>query len=73
MSVAKIAALALIIAGVLALAYGGFTYSKQTTAVNLGPIQLNVTEKKTVPIPVWAGIGAILIGGVLIAVGGKRA
>jgi hypothetical protein len=51
----------------------GFTYSKQTTAVNLGPIQLNVTEKKTVPIPVWAGIGAILVGGVLIAVGAKRA
>ena len=73
MSGAKIAALVLILAGVLALAYGGFTYSKQTTAVNLGPIQLNVTEKKTVPIPVWAGIGAILIGGVLLATGGKRA
>jgi len=73
MSGAKIAALVLIIAGVLALAYGGFTYSKQTTAVNLGPIQLNVTEKKTVPIPVWAGIGAILIGGVLLVTGSKRA
>jgi len=73
MSVAKMAALLLIIAGVLALAYGGFTYSKQTTAVNLGPIQLNVTEKKTVPVPVWAGIGAILIGGVLLVAGGKRA
>jgi len=41
--------------------------------VNLGPIQLNVTEKKTVPVPVWAGIGAILIGGALLAVGGRRA
>lgn len=72
MAGARIAALVLIIAGVLALAYGGFTYSKQTTAVNLGPLQLNVTEKKTVPVPVWAGIGAILIGGVLLATGGKR-
>ena len=73
MSGARIAALVLIIAGVLALAYGGFTYSKQTTSVNLGPLQLNVTEKKTVPVPVWAGIGAIVIGGVLLATGGKRA
>jgi drug/metabolite transporter (DMT)-like permease len=73
MGAAKIAALVLIIAGVLALAYGGFTYSKQTTAVNLGPIQLNVTEKKTVPIPIWAGIGCIVVGGVLLATGGKRA
>jgi hypothetical protein len=73
MSGTKIAALVLIIAGVLALAYGGFTYSKQTTAVNLGPIQLNVSEKKTVPIPVWAGVGAIVIGGVLLVAGGKRA
>jgi hypothetical protein len=69
---AKIAALVLIIAGALALAYGGFTYSKQTAAVNLGPIQFKVTEKKTVPIPVWAGIAAIVIGGVLLAAGGKR-
>ena len=72
MSTARIVALVLIIAGVLALAYGGITYSKQTTAVSLGPIQLNVTEKKTVPIPVWAGIASIVLGGVLLATGGKR-
>lgn len=69
---ARIAALVLIVAGALALAYGGFTYSKQTTAVSVGPIQLNVTEKKTVPIPVWAGIACIVIGGVLLVTGGKR-
>ena len=72
MSTARIVALVLIIAGVLALAYGGITYSKQTTAVSLGPIQLNVTEKKTVPVPVWAGIACIVIGGVLLVTGGKR-
>ena len=72
MGTARLAALVLIIAGALALAYGGFTYNKQTTAVNLGPIPLNVSEKKTVPIPVWAGIAAIVIGGVLLATGGKR-
>jgi hypothetical protein len=68
----KILALVLIIAGALALAYGGFTYTKQTTAVDLGPIQVNVTQKKTVPIPVWAGIAGIVIGGIMLAAGGKR-
>jgi TRAP-type C4-dicarboxylate transport system permease small subunit len=69
---AKLAAMILIIAGALALAYGGFTYTKQTTAVNIGPIELNVKEKKTVNIPIWAGIASIVIGGVLLASGGKR-
>jgi TRAP-type C4-dicarboxylate transport system permease small subunit len=72
MGAAKIVALVLIIAGALALAYGGFTYTKRTTALSLGPIQLQVKEKKTVPIPVWAGIASIVVGGVLLAAGGKR-
>ena len=73
MSAAKIAALVLILAGLLALAYGGFTYNKHSTALSVGPLQVNVTEKKTVPIPVWAGIAAIVAGGLLLATGGKRA
>jgi hypothetical protein len=68
----KLAALVLVIAGILALIYGGITYRKQTTALSVGPIQLNVTEKKTVPIPVWAGVACIVIGGVLLVRGGKR-
>ena len=72
MGATKIAAIVLIIAGTLALAHGGFSYTKQTTAVNIGPIQLNVKEKKTVNVPVWAGIASIVIGGVLLVFGGKR-
>lgn len=68
----KIAAFVLIVAGALALAYGGFSYTKQTTAVSIGPIQLDVKEKKTVNVPVWAGIASIVIGGLLLASGGKR-
>ena len=68
----KVAAILLIIAGALALAYGGFSYTKQTTAVSIGPLQLNVKEKKTVNVPVWAGIASIVIGGILLASGGKR-
>lgn len=68
----RIAALALILAGVLALVYGGFSYTKQTHEAKLGPIELSVKEKQTVNIPIWAGIGAIVAGGVLLVVGGNK-
>jgi len=63
----KLLAIILIIAGVLGLAYGGFTYTKKTEQVKLGPIELTVKDKETVNIPVWLGAGA-LIGGVLLLV-----
>ena len=72
MNAMKIAAIALIVAGALALAYGGFSYTKKTTAVDFGPLQLQVKEKKTVNVPVWAGIAAIVVGGLLLVSGGKR-
>jgi len=68
----KIVAVALIVAGVLGLVYGGFSYTKDTTAVKLGPIELSVKEKETVNVPVWAGIGAIIVGGVLLIFGSKK-
>lgn len=67
----KLVAVALIVVGALGLAYGGFSYTKDTTAVKLGPIELSVQEKETVNIPLWAGIGAILAGGLLLVVGGR--
>ena len=72
MNPVKSAAIVLLVAGVLALVYGGFSYTKDTTAVKLGPIEMTVKEKKTVNVPMWAGIGAIVLGGVLLATGGKR-
>lgn len=63
----KFAALALIVAGILGLAYGGFTYTKETHETKLGPIELTVKDKETVNIPVWVGAGA-LIAGVLLLV-----
>ncbi len=72
MNSTKIIAIILIVGGMLALAYGGFTYTKDTTAVKLGPIELSVKEKETVNIPIWAGIGAIVAGGLLLVIGGKR-
>ena len=72
MNAGKIAGILLLIAGALALAYGGFSYTKDTTAVKLGPMELTVKEKKTISVPVWAGIGAIVIGGLLLAAGNKK-
>jgi len=68
----QLVAIALIVAGALGLAYGSFSYTKDTSAVKLGPIELSVKEKKTVNVPMWAGIGAIVVGGVLLVVGGKK-
>jgi drug/metabolite transporter (DMT)-like permease len=71
MNPTKIAAIVLIVAGVLALVYGGFSYDKQTHGAKLGPIELSVTEKQTFNVPIWAGVGAIAIG-VLLAFGGRK-
>jgi len=53
--------------GILALAYGGFSYTKKTDEVNLGPIHLEVKDKERVNVPLWAGVGVAIVGGVLLA------
>lgn len=72
MNAIKIAAIVLIVAGVLGLVYGSFSYTKETHEATLGPIQLSVKDKQTVNVPVWAGVGAIVIGGVLLLFGSKK-
>lgn len=56
----------LIAAGALALAYGGFTYTKATTQAKIGPLELTVNDTRTVNVPLWLGIGAIAAGGLLL-------
>jgi hypothetical protein len=68
----KLAGIVLIVAGVLALVYGGFSYTKETHEAKVGPIELSVKDKQTVNIPVWAGVGAIVIGGALLLFGGRK-
>jgi hypothetical protein len=72
MNAIKIAAIALIIAGALGLAYGSFSYTKETHQAKLGPIELSVNEKQTVNVPVWAGVGAIVAGGLLLVMGSRK-
>lgn len=72
MNAVKIAAIVLIAAGVLGLVYGSFSYTKETHQAKVGPIELSVKDKETVNVPVWAGVGAIVIGGVLLVFGSKK-
>ena len=72
MNPVKVVAIVLIIAGILGLAYGGFSYTKDTTVVKLGPLEVSAKEKQTVNVPMWAGVGAIVVGGLLLVFPGKR-
>jgi hypothetical protein len=73
MNAVKITAIVLIVAGVLGLGYGGFSYTKETHDVKLGPIEMSVQEKGRFNVPVWAGVGAIAIGAALLLLGGRKA
>jgi len=73
MNSVKVVAMVLIVAGILGLAYGGFSYTRQTHDVKLGPIEMSVREKESVNVPVWVGVGSILIGGGLLFFGGRKA
>lgn len=72
MNSSKLVAIVLIIAGTLGLAYGSFSYTRDTNVAKLGPIEINAQEKHTVNIPVWAGIGGIVAGGLLLLLGGRK-
>jgi multidrug transporter EmrE-like cation transporter len=71
MNAIKLTALALIVAGVLGLAYGSFSFTRETHQAQIGPLSLSVQEKETVNVPLWAGIGAIVAGAALLLLGGK--
>jgi hypothetical protein len=64
----KIVAIVLIVAGIAGLVYGKFSYTKATHEVDLGPVDLSIKEKRTVNIPLWAGIVAIAAGGLLLVI-----
>ena len=68
----KIAGVLLIVLGLLGLLYGGFSYNRDATAVKLGPIELSVKKRETVDVPVWAGVGALVVGGFLLVFGAKK-
>ena len=72
MSLVKIMGVLLIVAGLLGIVFSSFSYTKETHEIKLGPIELAVKEKESVNIPLWVSVGAIVVGGVLLAFGSKK-
>jgi TRAP-type C4-dicarboxylate transport system permease small subunit len=68
MGAVKITAIVLMVAGVLGLVYGGFTYTKDSQSTKIGALELSVKDKQWVGVPVWVGAGAILIGGAMLVI-----
>ena len=72
MDLVKIVAILLIVCGGLGLAYGGFSYTKQTHRADIGPLHMEVNEQERVNIPLWLGVGA-MVGGVLLLMSARKA
>jgi TRAP-type C4-dicarboxylate transport system permease small subunit len=72
MNATQLIGIVLMVGGLAGLAYGGFSYTKETHTAKVGPLELSVNERQTVNIPVWAGGGAIAIGVLLVALGRKQ-
>lgn len=72
MNAARIAGIALIVLGLAGFFTGGFSFTKDTTAAKLGPIQLTVQEKESVNIPQWLSLGAVVLGAVVLVIGFKK-
>jgi uncharacterized membrane protein len=72
MNAIKLTAMVLIVGGVLGLLYGSFSYTKDTHDLKIGPLALSIEEKKTVNIPIWLGVGAVVMGGLLLVFGSKK-
>ena len=72
MGTRRIAAIVIVLAGVLALVYGGFSYTTKDTAAKIGPLELKVKKDNQVSVPVWAGVAAIVVGGLLFVGVGRK-
>ncbi len=72
MNAIRITGIVLIVLGLAGFFTGGFSFTKDTTAAKIGPIQLTVKEEKTVNFPQWLSLGAIVLGAVVLVMGGRK-
>jgi hypothetical protein len=72
MNVTRLAGIVLVVCGALGLAYGGFSYTKETTALKLGSMELKVQERETVAVPLIVSAGALAIGVFLLVGFGRK-
>lgn len=71
MKPAALVGLILIVLGIVALVYGGITYTTQKKVLDIGPIQATKEEHKTIPLPPILG-GIALVGGIVLMLGAER-
>jgi uncharacterized membrane protein YdcZ (DUF606 family) len=72
MNATRIVGILLIVAGIAAIGLGSFSFTRETHEARLGPLAFSMKEKQTVTIPAWAGVAAIVVGGALVLLGGRR-
>lgn len=72
MNATRIVGILLIVAGIAGLVVGSFSYTKETHQAKLGPLEFSLKEKETVQFPTWASVAAIVVGGALVFLGGKK-
>jgi len=68
MNTLKIAAIVLVVLGILGLVVGGFSYREKTHSARMGPLEMSITKERTVNIPLWVGVGAVVVGGALLII-----
>lgn len=72
MNPVRVAGILLIVAGIGGVVFSSFSFTKETHELKLGPVELSVKEKQSVDIPTWASVSAIVVGGLLVAFGGRK-
>ena len=72
MGLMKLAAIALIALGIIGLVYGNISYTKEVQTTKVGPLELSIKDKETINIPIWAGVGSILVGSMLLLIGRRK-
>ena len=72
MNAAKLTGIILIVIGLAGLFTGGFSFTKNTTAAKIGPIELKVQEKESINIPQWLSLGALALGGIVLVIGFRK-
>ena len=68
----KVLGIVLVVLGILGLVYGGFSYTRDRTVTKVGPVEVSAKEKETVNVPMWAGVGAVVAGGLLLVFAGRK-
>ena len=72
MNLVKILAILLILAGLSGLVYGRFSYTRETQEAKIEPLELSVNDIETVNIPVWLGVGTVVVGGGILLLAGRK-